>query len=73
MCVCAAVSPCERTMCSSSSTRPEYNDLSFILPLSLVRRLAGALNHPDPGAELEELDPPKRLGEQVRELIVVLM
>ena len=44
-------------------------DLFIILPLSLVRRLVGELNHPDPGAEFEELDPPKRLGEQVCELV----
>jgi hypothetical protein len=35
-----------------------------------VRRLVGKLGHPDPGAELEELDPPKRLGEQVRKLVL---
>ena len=34
-----------------------------------MRRLVGKLDHPDPGAEFEELDPPKRLGEQIRELI----
>jgi hypothetical protein len=28
------------------------------------------LNHHNPGAEFHELDPPKRLGEQVRELIL---
>jgi hypothetical protein len=43
---------------------------SIILPLSLVRRLVGELNHPDPGAELKELDPPKRLGEQIRKLVL---
>lgn len=42
----------------------------IILPLSLVRRLVGRLNHPGPGAELKELEPPKRLGEQVRKLIL---
>ena len=30
----------------------------------------GKLNHPDPGAKFEELDPPKGLGEQVCELIL---
>jgi hypothetical protein len=34
-----------------------------------VRRLVGELNHPDPGAKLKELDPPKRLGEQIRKLV----
>jgi hypothetical protein len=43
---------------------------SIILPLSLVRRLVGELDHPDPGAELKELDPPKRLGEQIRKLVL---
>ena len=33
-------------------------------------RLRGRLNHPGPGAELKELEPPKRLGEQVRKLIL---
>jgi hypothetical protein len=43
---------------------------SIILLLSLVRRLVGELDHPDPGAELKELDPPKRLGEQIRKLVI---
>ena len=30
----------------------------------------GKLNHPGPGAELKELDPPKGLGEQVRKLVL---
>jgi hypothetical protein len=30
----------------------------------------GKLNHPDPGAEFKEPDPPKRLGEQVSKLIL---
>jgi hypothetical protein len=39
-------------------------------PLSLVRRLVGNLDHPGLGAELQEPDPPKRLGEQVCKLIL---
>ena len=42
----------------------------FILPLSLVRRLVGNLSHPDLGAKLEELDPPKGLGEQICKLVL---
>ena len=42
---------------------PQRPNLSIILPLNLVRRLVGRLNHPGPGAELKELDPPKGLGE----------
>ena len=42
----------------------------IILPPSLVRRFVGKLNHPGPGAELKELDPPKRLGKQVRKLVL---
>ena len=42
----------------------------IILRLSLVRHLVGKLNHPGPGAELKELDPPKRLGKQVRKLVL---
>ena len=37
--------------------RPEYKDLSIILPLSLVRRLVGRLDHPSPGAEGRRLSP----------------
>jgi hypothetical protein len=43
---------------------------SIGLPLSLVRRLVGELDHPDPGAKLKELDPPKGLGEQIRKLVL---
>jgi hypothetical protein len=42
---------------------------SIILLLSLVRHLMGELDHPDPGAKLKELDPPKGLGEQIRKLV----
>jgi hypothetical protein len=42
----------------------------IILPLSLVSRLVGELDHPDPGAKLKELDPPKGLGEQIRKLVL---
>jgi hypothetical protein len=42
----------------------------IILPLSLVRRLVGNLEHPGLGAELQEPDPPKRLGEQVCKLVL---
>ena len=47
-----------------------HKDLSIILPLSLVRRLVGELNHPGPRAEFKELDLPKGLGEQVRKLVL---
>jgi hypothetical protein len=43
---------------------------SIILPLSLVCRLVGELDHPDPGAKLKKLDPPKGLGEQIRNLVL---
>jgi hypothetical protein len=43
---------------------------SIILPLSLVRRLVGELDHPDPGAKHKKLDPPKGLGEQIRKLVL---
>jgi hypothetical protein len=39
--------------------------IPIILPISLVRRLMGNLEHPGLGAEFQEPDPPKRLGEQV--------
>jgi hypothetical protein len=41
-----------------------------ILSLSLVCRLVGNLDHPGLGAELQEPDPPKRLGEQVCKLVL---
>ena len=44
--------------------------IPFILPLGLVRRLVGRLDHPGPGAELTELDHPKGLGEQVCKLVL---
>jgi hypothetical protein len=37
--------------------------IPIILSLSLVRRLMGNLDHLGLGAELQEPDPPKRLGE----------
>jgi hypothetical protein len=37
-----------------------------------VCRLVGELNHPDPGAKLKELDPPKGLGEQSRKLVLAV-
>ena len=42
----------------------------IILPLSLVHRLVEKLNHPGPGAEFKELDPPKRLSKQVCKLVL---
>jgi hypothetical protein len=44
--------------------------IPIILPLSLVRHLVGNLDHPGLRAELQEPDPPKRLGEQVCKLIL---
>jgi hypothetical protein len=35
-----------------------------------VWRLLGNLSHPNPGAKLQELDPPKGLGEKVGELVL---
>jgi hypothetical protein len=35
-----------------------------------VRRLVGELDHPDPGAKLKELDPPKVLGEHICKLVL---
>jgi hypothetical protein len=42
----------------------------LILPLSLVCRLVGNLDHPGLGAELQEPDPPKRFREQVCKLVL---
>jgi hypothetical protein len=44
--------------------------IPIILSLCLVRHLVGNLDHPGLGAELQELDPPKRLSEQVCKLIL---
>jgi hypothetical protein len=35
-----------------------------------MRRLVGELDHPDPGAKLKELDPPKGFGEQICKLVL---
>jgi hypothetical protein len=35
-----------------------------------VHRLVGELDHPDPGAKLKELDPPKGIGEQIHKLVL---
>jgi hypothetical protein len=51
---------------NTNSTRTYY----IILSLNLVRRLVGELNHPDPGAKLKELDPPKGFDEQIRKLVL---
>jgi hypothetical protein len=48
----------------------QYKTYSIILPLSLVCRLVGELDHPDPGAKLKKLDHPKGLGEQIRKLVL---
>jgi hypothetical protein len=42
----------------------------IILPISLVRRLMGELDHPDPGAKLMKLDHSKGLDEQIRKLVL---
>jgi hypothetical protein len=44
----------------------QYKTYFIILSLSLVRTFVGELNHPDPGAKLKELDPPKGLDEHIR-------
>jgi hypothetical protein len=52
-------------------TKIKYRDLFLSFsPLSLVRRLVGNLDHPDLGAEIQEPDPPKMLGEQVCKLVL---
>jgi hypothetical protein len=48
----------------------QYKTYSIILPLSLMRRLVGELDHPDLRAKLKELDPPKGLDEQIRKLVL---
>jgi hypothetical protein len=48
----------------------QYKTYSIILPLSLVHRLVGELDHPNPGAKLKELDPPNGHGEQIRKLVL---
>ena len=59
----------KRRCCSPTKTK-STRLIPFILPLSLVRRLVGKLDHPGSGAKLKELDPPKGLGEQIRKLIL---
>jgi hypothetical protein len=52
------------TKTNSTKTYP------IILPLSLVRRLIGKLDHPGPGTKLKELDPSKGFDERVRKLVL---
>jgi hypothetical protein len=66
---------CSLRCCPSNHHANDYKDqqyttYSIIPPLSLVRRLVGELNHPDLGAKLKELDPPKGLDEQIRKLVL---
>jgi len=57
--------------CAAASHKDQRTRLiPSILPLSLVRRLVGKLDHPGPRAKLKELDPPKELGEQIRKLVL---
>jgi hypothetical protein len=49
----------------TNSTRTYF----IILPLRLVCRLVGELDHPDPRAKLMELDPLKGLDEQIHKLV----
>jgi hypothetical protein len=44
--------------------------ISSFSPLSLVHRLMGELDYPDPGAKLKELDPHKPFGEQIYKLVL---
>ena len=57
-------------MCCSPTKTKRTQELSISFPLSLVCRLVGRLDHLGPRVELKELDPPKRLGEQIRKLIL---
>ena len=69
---CPKYRPCSHKdhVTSIAPQRPAHETYPIILPLSLVRRLVGELNHPGSGAELKELDPPKGLGEQVCKLVL---
>jgi hypothetical protein len=69
----AAVLAALKAVQDAEKNHPAHKDqvqrlIPIILPLSLVRRLVGELDHPDPGAKLKELDPPNGLGEQIRKL-----
>jgi hypothetical protein len=63
------VLPALKAVQDAEKNHPHRNQVQrfipIILPLSLVRRLVGNLDHPGLGAELQKADPPKRLGEQV--------
>jgi hypothetical protein len=64
-----AVLPALKAVQDAEENHPHRNQVQrfipIILPLSLVRRLVGNLDHPGLEAELQKADPPKRLGEQV--------
>jgi hypothetical protein len=50
--------------------RPSTKTYSHHSPPKSCATSCGNLDHPDLGAELQEPDPPKRLGEQVYKLIL---
>jgi hypothetical protein len=75
ICRDASLRCCPLRCCPSNHHVKDHKDqqhktYSIILPLSLVRRLVGELDHLDPRAKLKELDPPKGLGEQIRKLVL---
>jgi hypothetical protein len=58
----------------AEKNHPHKNQVQRLIPiilhLSFVRRLVENLDHPGLRAELQEPDPPKRLGEQVCKLVL---
>jgi hypothetical protein len=70
----AAVLAALKTVQDAVKNHPHKDQVQRLIPiillLSLVCRLVENLDHPGLGAELQEPDPPKRLGEQVCKLVL---
>jgi hypothetical protein len=70
----AVVLPALKAVQDAEKNHPHKDQVQglipFILPLSLVCHLVRNLDHPGLGAELQEPDPPKRLGDQVCKLVL---
>jgi hypothetical protein len=70
----AAVLAALKAVQDAEKNHPYKNQVQRLIPiillLNLVRRLMGNLDHLGLGAERQEPDPPKRLGEQVSKLVL---
>jgi hypothetical protein len=71
--ICCPLRRCPSNHHAKDHKDQQYKTYSIILSLSFGHHLVGELDHPDPGATINKLEPPKGLGEQIRKLSLVLM